>query len=122
MNNIFLILAGLLSGICASMGLGGGFVLLVYLTMFTQLSQLTNLVFFLPIAAISILLHLKNHLIEKKVLWKAIITGVAGVIVGYLISRYLPEEWISKLFGAFILWIGARELFHKKADKQAQKG
>ncbi|MBC8609961.1 Sulfite exporter TauE/SafE [uncultured Ruminococcus sp.] len=126
MNNIFLILAGLLSGICASMGLGGGFVLLVYLTMFTQLSQLesqlTNLVFFLPIATISILLHLKNHLIEKKVLWKAIITGVAGVIVGYLISRYLPEEWISKLFGAFILWIGARELFHKKADKQAQKG
>ena len=70
MDIVVLALAGLLSGICASMGLGGGFVLLVYLTLFTQLSQLdaqlTNLVFFLPIAVLSVILHLKNQLIEKR--------------------------------------------------------
>ena len=47
----------LLSGVTASMGLGGGFVLLIYLTAFANVpqmeAQLINLIFFLPIGALS---------------------------------------------------------------------
>ena len=125
MDIVVLALAGLLSGICASMGLGGGFVLLVYLTLFTQLSQLdaqlTNLVFFLPIAVLSVILHLKNQLIEKKVLLKAIVVGIIGVLIGGFLSGVIEEELLSELFGGFILLIGLKELFHRKSGKNEQK-
>ena len=67
-----------LTGIFASMGLGGGMVLIVYLTVFAGFSQIAaqgiNLVFFIPIAIISLVLHTKNKLVEWKktvppVLW-----------------------------------------------------
>ena len=125
MDIVVLALAGLLSGICASMGLGGGFLLLGYLTLFTQLSQLdaqlTNLVFFLPIAVLSVILHLKNQLIEKKVLLKAIVVGIIGVLIGGFLSGVIEEELLSKLFGGFILLIGLKEIFHRKSGKNEQK-
>lgn len=65
-----------LSGIFASMGLGGGMVLIVYLTVFAGFSQLAaqgiNLVFFIPIAIISLVLHTKNKLVE----WKKAVPAV----------------------------------------------
>ena len=122
MDILILAAVGLLSGVCASMGLGGGFVLLVYLTLCTQLSQLesqfTNLLFFLPVAAISILLHLKNRLIETRILLRSILIGILGVLLGGWMSGWMEEELLTKLFGGFVLIIGLKELFHKKAAGQ----
>lgn len=122
MDILILAAVGLLSGVCASMGLGGGFVLLVYLTLCTQLSQLesqfTNLLFFLPVAAISILLHLKNRLIETRILLRSILIGILGVLLGGWMSGWMAEELLTKLFGGFVLMIGLKELFHKKAAGQ----
>lgn len=110
------------SGVTASMGLGGGFILLIYLTFFTAIpqleSQLMNLIFFIPISILSIILHLRNHLIEKKVLLQSIIMGILGVILGSFLSAFVPEELLSKLFGGFILLVGIKELFHKKTEKR----
>ena len=54
--------------ILASMGLGGGFILVVWLTLFENVGQKAaqgiNVLFFLPIAFIALLLHLKNHLVN----------------------------------------------------------
>ena len=48
------LLAGLFSGIIGAMGLGGGAVLIIYLSVFTDMPQLEaqgiNLIFFIPIA------------------------------------------------------------------------
>lgn len=118
MNQMILILVGLLSGITASMGLGGGFVLLVYLTLFTALpqkeAQLVNLIFFLPIAVLAIYLHLKHGMIDKSVLKKSILWGLLGVILGVWLSGFLQEELLSKLFGGLVLIVGVKEVFHKK--------
>lgn len=61
--NWMLIPVGFLSGICAAMGIGGGFVLMLYLTLFTAAAQkdaqLFNLLFFLPAAALSLFRHQK---------------------------------------------------------------
>ena len=60
----------LLSGVAASMGLGGGFILLVYLTVFGDMPQMEaqwiNLIFFLPIGGLALFFHIKNRLIDKK--------------------------------------------------------
>ena len=49
--NILALLAGLLSGIIGAMGLGGGAVLIIYLSLFTETEQLKsqgiNLLFFI---------------------------------------------------------------------------
>ena len=52
------------TGVFASLGLGGGMVLIIYLTVFAGMPQIQaqgiNLIFFVPIAIISIIIHNKN--------------------------------------------------------------
>ncbi len=122
MEYISLVLAGLLSGICASMGLGGGFVLMVYLNLFTEIKQLEaqmlNLSFFIPIAILSVYMHSIKGNIEKTVVKKTFAFGVIGVILGALIAFWIDAQMLSKIFGGFILIVGLRELFHKKQTEQ----
>ena len=103
-----------LTGITASMGLGGGFILVIYLTVFAQIPQLAaqgiNLVFFLPIAAVSLVFHAKNRMIEKSVILPSVLFGAVGVLIGVWAANALGSEWLSKLFAGFILLVGIREL------------
>lgn len=118
MNLFWLAIAGFLSGMTASMGLGGGFVLLIYLSFFTAFpqleSQLMNLLFFIPIAVLSVWIHLKNNLVEKRVLIKTISFGILGVGLGAYLSSVMNGIYLSKLFGGLIFMIGIKEVFHKK--------
>lgn len=116
-NWIVLGIVGLLSGVCASLGIGGGFVLLLYLTALAGMpqmeAQLLNLVFFLPIAVISLSLHIKHRLIDGKAVWPSVMGGLIGVFIGVWIASALTNEWLSKLFAVFILFIGIKELLAK---------
>lgn len=122
MDWIWLVIAGFLSGICASMGLGGGFVLLLYLSFFTPLSQLSaqmmNLLFFLPIAGVSVFFHWKHQLIEKKIVWNAVWIGLLGVLAGNLASVWISEDLLRKLFGGLLLLVGFKEVFHAKSKQE----
>ena len=65
-----LIISGILSGILGGMGMGGGTILIPVLGIFfgidQHVAQAVNLISFVPMAAISIAIHLKNGLMEKK--------------------------------------------------------
>ena len=119
MTYFILSLVGLLAGITASLGIGGGFVLLLYLTVLEDMpqkeAQLLNLIFFLPIATLSIIMHIRNKLILKEVVIKAVIGGVLGVFVGVWLATIVPNELISKAFAVFVLFVGLRELKSSKA-------
>lgn len=110
-----LIIAAFLTGIFASMGVGGGMILIVYLTVFAGYSQLEaqgiNLVYFLPIAALALIIHTKNHLVEWKRALPAIICGVITAAVGAFIAEQLGSDILKKIFGGFILIIGIKEIF-----------
>lgn len=116
------LIAGFLSGMAASMGLGGGFVLLMYLTAVAGVEQLRaqgmNLLFFLPIAVVAICFHLKKKLIDKRPLLPCIGFGVIGVAIGAGVAFWFPTNILSKVFAGFILLLGIRELFHKKAPHE----
>lgn len=127
MNWLVVGLVGFLSGLTASLGLGGGFVLLIYLTAIANVDQMQaqgmNLVFFLPIAALSLWLHARHGLVDKAPLWPAVLTGIAGAVAGALIAFGMQTHWLSKLFAGFILVIGVKELFFQKKEKtQEHKG
>ena len=124
--NIFVIaVVSFQSGFIASLGLGGGMVLIIYLAIFTGMEQLEaqgiNLIFFIPIALISIILHTKSKLIIWKKIIPSIITGIIAALIFCLVASMLGSEILSKIFSVFIIIIGIRELI-KKPNKQNNAG
>lgn len=114
------IIIGLLSGIAASMGFGGGFVLIIYLTAFADVNQITaqgvNLLFFLPVALASLIIHWKNGLIKWKVLFKLIPGGLLGIVIGAFTASHINVDFLQRLFAGLLVFVGFKELFHKNAS------
>ncbi len=115
---------GLLTGLAASMGLGGGFILIIYLTVFGGVENLSaraaNLVFFIPIAVLSVILHGRNGLIEWKIMPRILVSGVIGAAVGTLLGLFINPRIIEICFGVLIAATGIRELFHRKKPEEKQ--
>ena len=118
------IIIGILSGIAASMGFGGGFILIIYLTAFSDVNQITaqgvNLLFFLPVALVSLIIHQKNSLIKWKVLLRLIPGGIIGILLGTFISSHIDVDFLQKLFAGLLIFVGFKELFHKN-EKNSKK-
>ncbi len=116
---------GALSGVIASMGLGGGFVLLIWLTlhdgMHQRQAQGVNLLFFLPIALISVVMHLRSGLIDKRLVLAMIPGGVAGAVLGALASQMVGNDILRKIYAIFLLFFGLRELFRKSTGRSQDK-
>ncbi len=116
---------GFITGVIASMGLGGGFVLMIWLTMFADVEQRTaqgiNLLFFLPIALVSLIIHVKGGLIDKSLLKKYLFGGAVGAVLGTVAAQLIPNELLSKLFSLFLLAFGVRELISAGRKEPAAK-
>ncbi len=123
--NITALLAGLLSGIIGSMGLGGGTVLIIYLSLFTSHSQLEsqgiNLLFFIPCAVIAIIIYLKGGLIKLKNIVKIAVFGIIGAFLGLYLSNILKEALIAKLFGVLLIILAFNELFNNVIKRLAER-
>lgn len=108
-------LAAFLTGIFAAMGIGGGMILIIYLTIFANMPQLSaqgvNLLYFIPIALFSVILHTKNKLIEWKKIAPSLILGTTSAVIGAYSAEYIGSEHLRKLFGAFIVIVGIKEIF-----------
>lgn len=112
--NISALLAGLFSGILGSMGLGGGAVLIIFLSVFKGVNQLKsqgiNLLFFIPIAIFSVIFYtIKKQIKYKKIIF-VVLGGISGVILGTFITKIISEALISKLFGGVLIVFGIKEV------------
>ena len=105
------IIIGILAGIFTGLGLGGGSVLILFLTLFLNLAQATNLLFFIPSALVCIILNTKRKLINFKNAMFFIVFGVIGAVCGAVVSRNMPVTKLRKLFGVFLLFISAYEIY-----------
>ncbi len=120
--NIAALLAGLFSGIIGGMGLGGGAVLIIYLTVFRDVNQLKaqgmNLLFFIPIAALAVFLYARRGAINWKTVLPIATGGVVGALLGIYLSGALGSALLGKLFGGFLIILGIKEIFShfKKGD------
>ena len=115
--NIAALLAGLFSGVIASMGMGGGAVLLIYLTVFASVEQLAaqgiNLIFFIPIGLLSVIIYAKKKQIDFKKTIPIALFGIAGSIIGILLTEILPVKFIAKIFAVFLILLGLIEILKK---------
>lgn len=107
------------------MGLGGGFILVVWLTLFMDVEQKAaqgiNLLFFLPIALISLIIHWKNGLVNKKLVKKYALWGIIGAAVGTFAAQHISNDFLRMIFSLFLLGFGFRELFSKVPEDEPEK-
>lgn len=116
---------GFAAGILASMGLGGGFVLVVYLALFTQTVQKSaqgiNLLFFIPITILAVILHIRNKMIDIKTALICSAIGAAAVAGGFYAAQLLDNRWLRKVFAVFIIFAGIKDIFSKYNKKDTHK-
>lgn len=119
MTSCFLgFMVGSMTGILSAFGVGGGSLLLLYLTacigVVQQEAQGINLLYFLPAAITALPSHVKNGFVEKRVLLPAVFSGLLCSALAAILSNRLDVFIMQKLFGVFLLFIGLRELFQKE--------
>lgn len=126
--NISALLAGLLSGILGGMGLGGGGILIIYLSLFTDTKQLTsqgiNLLFFIPIGLLALIIYAFKKQIKWKAALKFAVWGLFGSLTGLYLTDFLGGKITGKLFGGLLILLGINEIFKrntKTVDKSPKK-
>lgn len=111
-------IAVIISALIGAMGLGGGSVLILYLTLFRRLPQLMaqgiNLLFFIPCAVTAVLVYAKQKIIQWKFVLPMIFGGAVGVAIGTYFLKNTDSKYISVLFAIFLLTVGIYTLFSKE--------
>lgn len=119
-NNLIVVIAGFLSGLFGAMGLGGGGVLIIYLTVFAEIKQFVaqgiNIIFFISIAFIAVLMYNVKKLVSWNIVIPYSILGIIGAILGASISNSINSTLLSKMFGLLLLFMGIYQLFSKNKN------
>ncbi len=110
------IIIGVLSGIVTAIGMGGGTILILLLTLILNIpqniAQSANLIFFIPTSIATIFLNLKNRNIDLKVGVTIILSGIIGSIIGAIISNKVNVQSLRKYFGIFLLFVAFNEIYN----------
>lgn len=112
------LLAGFGTGILSAWGVGGGTLLLLIMTLFLGVDQQTaqsiNLLYFLPTAALSLISHRKNGLLDKNVLRTAIPWGTVGAAGCAFLATAADTDVLRRPFGVFLLLAAAVTLWQTR--------
>lgn len=111
------VLAGILMGFLSGLGIGGGSLLMLWLTLVLGTDHTSargiNLLFFIPSALIACLFRWWQGSIKWKQVLPAIIAGCAAAAGFSWLSLYLDTAAIKKMFGILLIATGLRELFYR---------
>lgn len=119
MDSLLITLAiGTLLGFLTGLGVGGGSLLMVWLTAVLGVDALTargvNLLFFLPGAAVAIAFRKKQGRIQ----WRNILPpAAAGCLAAWVCSQFstaVDKSLLQKIFGIVLIAAGIRELLWKE--------
>ena len=118
------LLAAFGSGAFGAMGMGGGGILVIYLTLALATGQLEaqgiNLLFFLPCAVFSMLINGIRKLIDwKQVLWLAL-GGLPATLLGIWLAGFMQGKWLGWIFASFLILLGLKEFFAKSEKNPEQ--
>lgn len=111
------LLAATVFGFLSGIGVGGGSLLMVWLTMMAGFDAFTarciNLMVFIPCALCASLLRLKQGGLPGKKMTAPVLLGAVTAAIFSYISAGIDTEWLRKIFGFLLLLTGIRELFYK---------
>lgn len=112
-NWLYLVLAGLISGVVGGMGMGGGTLLIPILTIFLNFEQKSaqaiNLMVFIPMSLVALFIHIKNKLVDFKVGVPIILSGIVFSVFGSYLASVISNEILQKIFAIFLLIVGINQ-------------
>jgi len=115
-------IAGIFISVLAGLGIGGGGLLVIYLTMVKDISQIEsqgiNLLFFVTAGAASLIVHIKKRKLDFKNIIVMLIFGSLGAIAGSFLANVTDATIVKKIFGGFLLLSGLIELFSKSKNTE----
>ena len=116
------VMTGLALGYLAGLGVGGGSLLILWLTLVLHMDQPTaraiNLMFFIVAAcAVSIFRWRQGKLNLRKVL-PAILSGCVAAFLFSLWGKNMDVSTLKRFFGFLLLATGIRELLYKPRNKE----
>lgn len=125
MTFIFSTLAGFFAGVLSGFGIGGGTLLMLFLTLVSGMDQRQaagiNLVYFIFCALPALWGHWKNGYLQKKPSLLAIAAGLPACIIAAVLASVLDVTLLRRCFGFFLLFVGFRELFSDNGKKTSDK-
>ena len=108
------ILVGLTTGVISGFGIGGGSLLMLYLTMVAGFAQQSaagaNLLYFITCAPAALISHIKNKLVDGQALLWCTLAGVPTSVAAALLAAVTDLSLLRRLFGLLLLYIGIKEL------------
>lgn len=111
------ILVGTALGFLSGLGIGGGSLLILWLTLVLNMNPQTargiNLLFFIPSALTAGYFRWKQGSIHFRRILPAMIGGCASALGFSLLSANLDVSMLKKCFGVLLIATGLRELFYK---------
>lgn len=120
----FSLAASLLCGIISGFGIGGGSLLMVWMTaaagLDQRMAQGINLLYFIPTSLGALYFHIKNKMICWPIVIPAVICGSITAVFSAWIANSIDVMLLRKLFGIFLCFIGIKEIFTKSASKNKE--
>ena len=115
---ILLAVSGIAAGILGGMGMGGGTILIPLLTIFFNVgqkaAQAINLVAFIPMAMVSLAIHIKNKRVKKEGLLWIIVPAVLTSVGGGFAAQAVNGEVLKRIFGGFLLLLSVVQFFSEE--------
>ena len=117
---LFSALVGGILGFLSGLGVGGGSLLILWLTLVENHSQpearTINLMFFIPAALIALIFHCRKGTVSVKKLLPAMGAGCLGALAFGWLGEALDLELMKKGFGILLLFTGFRELAYRPRE------
>lgn len=118
-------LVSCLLGFLAGLGVGGGSLLMLWLTLVLQMeyaqARMLNLLFFLPCALSATIFRWKQGSVPYKKIWPAMLAGCAAAAICAWLSSQIDTTLLKKGFGILLLITGIRELLYKPNQNSDKK-
>lgn len=112
---MFEVLIGIISGFVSGMGMGGGTILILCLSMFMgieqHIAQATNLIFFIPTSIMAIIINIKQKYVDFKTAIPIAISGIIGAVIGAIYSSKTDVKMLKRYFGVFLGLIALWEIY-----------
>ena len=111
------IIIGILLGFLAGLGVGGGSLLILWLTLVlgidAETARAINLMFFITAAGSVSFFRWRQGVLQIRVIIPAMISGCIAAMAFSVLSQWIDQTFVKRLFGSLLLITGFRELFYR---------
>lgn len=108
---------GSVLGFLAGLGVGGGSLLMLWLTFVVgyehEIARGINLLFFLPSALIACVFRWKQGHIRWKKIFPAMVAGCLSALAFSWLGNCMDLTLLKKLFGGLLIFTGLREITYR---------